>query len=300
MRRMIVSIVVMLGLAGCTSSGDFPTAQPTSTVTAAPSQESPSPKPPTPSKPPISPPSSEVSSTPEPQIDIAGVAAKFANQQPAQWGLEVTGVVTQLDSPGIALTLDACGGPNGSEYDAALIDGLIERNVAATLFVNKRWIEENPQIAQELAENPFFELANHGSEHRPLSVNGESAYGISGTNSVAQVIDEVWENHQVLAELTGEEPRYFRSGTAHYDDVAVGIVAELGEKVVGFTVNADAGATFSADVVRDQLIAAQPGDIVIAHMNQPRGGTAEGLLAGVDEVLERGGKFTFLGLSEGP
>ena len=44
-------------------------------------------------------------------------------QVPKQWGEFLPGIKTQLDTPEkvIALTLDACGGSNGNQYDASLI-----------------------------------------------------------------------------------------------------------------------------------------------------------------------------------
>ena len=222
------------------------------------------------------------------------VAAKFEGVQPEYWGLEVPGVLTSTASGGVALTLDACGGGGGDGYDEELIAGLVSRGVPATLFLNQRWIEANPALAHELAENPLFEIANHGTEHKPLSVSGGEAYGIQGTASPLEAAQEVRSNHLAITDLTGTPPRFFRSGTAHYDDVAVQIVEQFDERVVGFNVNADAGATFDAGTVRAQVSSAQPGSIIIAHMNQPQGETAEGLLAGIDDLLDRGAHFTFI------
>lgn len=50
-------------------------------------------------------------------------------------------------------------------------------------------------------------------------------------------------NHRYLSELLGTPPRYFRTGTAYYDEVAIEIVRELGEIPIGFDINADAGTT---------------------------------------------------------
>ncbi len=222
------------------------------------------------------------------------VSAKYRGAVPIFWGLEVPGVLTSMDSDGIAITLDACGGSGGDGYDAELIDGLIARQVPATLFLNERWINANPDLARALAENPLFEIANHGTSHLPLSVSGQAAYGIPGTSSPLEAAREVRFNHVTITELTGKSPRFFRSGTAHYDEVAVQIAQDFGEGVLGFTVNGDAGATFSAEEVRRQVAGAGPGSIIIAHMNQPAGQTAEGLLAGVDDALARGMHFTLL------
>ncbi len=233
-----------------------------------------------------------VASPPPPTAEA--VAERFAGATPTEWGLEIPGVFTRMDSDSIALTLDACGGPAGSGYDATLIEGLIERNVPATLFLNQRWIDNNPETAAELASNSLFEIGNHGTTHRPLSVTGQSAYGIGGTASALDAANEVRGNHLRILELTGKPPRFFRSGAAHYDDVGVQIAQAYNEQVLGFSVNGDAGATFDAATVRAQVAGAQPGSIIIAHMNQPGSGTAEGVLAGVDDLLSRGVRLTLI------
>jgi len=196
----------------------------------------------------------------------------------------------------VALTLDACGGPTGTGYDAKLIENLRWERVPATLFVNARWIEANPRKFRELAADPLFEIANHGTEHRPLSVSGRSAYGINGTSNVAQVIDEVTVNQRLINQLTGAVPAFFRSGTAYYDDVAVRVVNDLGLQVVNFDVLGDAGATYSATQVGDAMLSSKPGSIILAHMNRPDSGTAEGIQAALPKLSRRG--FRFVHLSE--
>ncbi|MCZ0998534.1 polysaccharide deacetylase family protein [Streptomyces mirabilis] len=195
----------------------------------------------------------------------------------------------------IALTFDACGGPGGSGYDRALIDFLRRRDIPATLFINSRWIDANPAIFRRLAAEPLFEIANHGTRHRPLSVTGRSAYGIPGTRSAAEVYDEISGNQTKLTRLLGTPPRFFRSGTAYCDDVAARIVTALGERFVSFSVNGDGGATFTPEQVRTTVAAAPGGSIVICHMNHPRGGTARGITAAVPQLLATGHSFTALG-----
>ncbi|MGW6917806.1 polysaccharide deacetylase family protein [Kitasatospora sp. NPDC054939] len=226
----------------------------------------------------------------------AAAVARYGALEPGQWGLEVPGVVTALP-PGeraVALTFDACGGPGGSGYDAELIDVLRAHGVPATLFLNGRWIDANPAAFDLLAGEPLFELANHGTAHRPLSVTGRSAYGIAGTGGAGEVYDEIAGNTERLTALLGRPPRFFRSGTAHYDEVAVRIVGELGARVAGFTVNGDGGATLSAAQVHAEVVAAGPGSIVIGHLNHPGGGTARGIATAVPQLLAAGCRFVRL------
>lgn len=222
------------------------------------------------------------------------LVAEFAGRTPAQWGLEVDGVVLRSQSRSICLTFDACGGANGSGYDAELIAALVASDTPATLFLNARWIAANPAVVQDLINNPLFELANHGTLHTPLSVTERDAYGIAGTGSVAQVYDEVVDNHLVMTSLLGSPPRFFRSGTAHFDEVAAEVVRAIGLVPVNFDVNADAGATFTPAQVRSSLLTAGPGSICIGHFNRPESGTAEGVRDAIAELKSGGATFSTL------
>ncbi|MFD6398048.1 polysaccharide deacetylase family protein [Nocardia sp. NPDC060249] len=233
---------------------------------------------------------------PPPPVSPAAVAARHAGARPQSWGVELAGITSSFPVSGkqFALTFDACGGPGNSEIDQALIDLLTAEQIPATLFLNKRWVDADPARVRRLAANPLFELANHGSAHKPLSVSGRSVYRVAGTASAEEAAYEVWDNHQRIIELTGRAPRFFRAGTAHYDEVAVAVVHELGEIPLGFTVNADFGATASAAQVQRAMSAATPGGIALAHMHRPRSGTAAGMAAALPALRAAG--FTFVHL----
>ena len=182
----------------------------------------------------------------------------------------------------------------GNGFDKELIDYLINENVPATLFINSRWIDANPETFLYLAENSLFEVENHGVAHRPLSVTGRSAYGIDGTRGVFGVIGEVLPNADKILSLTGRRPLFFRSGTDYYDEVAVLIAAGLGETTVGYSVLGDAGATYSAAQIKAACLSAKPGDIVICHMNHPEKDTAEGIMQAVPALRAEGFRFVKL------
>jgi peptidoglycan/xylan/chitin deacetylase (PgdA/CDA1 family) len=194
----------------------------------------------------------------------------------------------------IALTFDACGGPGGSGYDQALIGLPAPAGGAGDAFLNSRWIDANPAAFGRLAAEPLFEIANHGTRHRPLSVTGRSAYGIGGTRNAGEVYDEVATNQARLRRLLGVPPRFVRAGTAYSDDVAARIVTAMGDRPVSFSVNGDGGATFTPGHVRSTVTAAPGGSIVICHMNHPGSGTAPGIAAAVPHLLARGYRFVRL------
>ena len=290
-RRALIGMAVGGVLASCSSpklsSQRRPTAGDDSGLPGSSAPRPPSPRPTT-----------EASKGQRTATDIrrGEVVARYAGVEPVAWGLDVPGVVNRLPTQDrvVALTFDACGGGRGSGYDAALVEALQMTRTPATLFLNNRWVLAHPEVTAELASQPLFELANHGTHHRPLSVTGRSAYGITGTADAGEVFDEVVGNRRKLTELTGAPPRFFRSGTAHYDDVAVRIVQDLGEAVVNFDVNGDAGATLTPQGVAAALDSAAPGSIVLCHMNQPGSGTAQGVATALPRLARAGFRFAHL------
>jgi len=231
-----------------------------------------------------------------PVLTRAQVVVRYGHLRPHTWGFGGPGVVRDLATARrvIALTFDACGGPGGSGYDSALIGFLRRRQVPATLFLNSRWIDANPAAFAQLAAEPLFEIANHGTRHLPLSVTGRSAYGIPGTRNAGQVYDEVATNQAKLGRLLGVPPLFFRAGTAYCDDVAARIVTDMGDRLVSFSVNGDGGATFTPGQVRSTVTAAPGGSIVLCHMNHPESGTAQGIAAAVPYLLASGYRFVRL------
>jgi len=225
-------------------------------------------------------------------LSLEEIQQRYQDQEPKEWGEWVTGVKTRINTEDrvIALTFDACGGA----YDQALIDYLTENEIPATLFISGEWINNYPDTVVELWEYPFFDIANHGKNHKPLSIEGNSAYGIPGTASIEEVYEEVYGNHLKIKDLTGHTSKFFRSGTAYYDEVAVRIVEDLGEIVVNYNVLGDAGATFSANQIYESMIQGEPGSIMLFHMNHPDSDVAKGVEIGIEALLEEGFEFVLL------
>jgi len=224
---------------------------------------------------------------------------KFKNSVPVDWGYEIKGIKTHVNTKEkiMCLTFDACGDSQYvNDYDKDLIDFLEKGNIPATLFLSGLWIDRHPDIAKQLSQNPLFEIENHGLKHKPLSINGQRAYGIKGTASIDEVIDEIEINSMKIQSITGKKPLYFRSGTAHYDDISIKIANMLGYEVVNFSINGDGGATYSRQEIKEDLSNVIPGDIIIFHMNYPEGDTAEGIMDAIPELKKKG--FKFLKLNE--
>ena len=224
------------------------------------------------------------------------IADRFADDLPYQWGEDIDGVISRFETAdkSVVITLDACGWGLGSGYDERLIEFLVQENVPATLFISGKWIEDNPETFAYLAGQDNFEIENHGYQHKPLSVDGREQYGIAGTASPGEVYDEIVNNAVRIYELTGKRPRFFRTGTAYYDEVAVRIARELGVGIAGFTIAGDAGATLSAEEILSLCRSPEPGSIFLFHMNHPESGTADGIRLLVPELRQSGYNFVLL------
>ena len=247
--------------------------------------------------------------TPEPQISKIdnidkkssreSLIEKYQNIVPKLWGENLPGVKTKLDTNQkvLALTFDACGGSGGNGFDKKLIEYLVQKNIPATLFINSRWVDENKENFQYLVNHQnLFELENHGTKHVPCSVKGQSAYGITGTKNVGELLDEILLDDSKLTSLTGKKPKFFRPGTAYTDEVCPQIANDLGYQVVGYNVLGDAGATYSATQIEKALLGAESGSIVIMHMNHPEKETANGVINTLPKLEAQG--FSFVKLED--
>ncbi|MBV5339714.1 MAG: polysaccharide deacetylase family protein [Deltaproteobacteria bacterium] len=241
-----------------------------------------------------------IAASPQPSVESLKqlYTEQYFDVVPSQWGEKVSGVRTRLDTEDkvIALTFDACGSARGKGADSELLNFLIREQIPATLFINARWIDANPELFKQLAANPLFEIGNHGNLHKPASVIGRSVYGISGTKNIGELVDEIELNARKIEAISGTRPKLYRSGTAYYDEIAVQISQGLGQEVAGYSLLGDAGATWSAAQVKAALLKAVPGDIALLHMNHPEAGTGTGTIAAVPELQRRG--FRFVRMSE--
>ena len=229
----------------------------------------------------------------------AATIAKFTGQQPTYWGMFAPGVrsrfstATAAGKDAVCLTFDACGGQT-TRYDATLIATLRKYQVPATLFINRFWAQNNQAAFAQLLTDPLFDIQSHGSAHVPLSVTGRSAYGIKGTTTVGGVWDEVSGCYSYMGRSFNHNPRFMRAGTCFTDDVAARAATFMGQQLVSFAINGDAGASYAASTVTTEVCKAKPGDIVISHMNHPGGGTAPGYAKAIPALKARGYMFRTL------
>jgi len=230
------------------------------------------------------------------------VDKQFAHALPGHWGEFVKGVDEDLVTQNkiIALTFDACGGPRSNKYDAELIDFLRAQKIPATLFISGKWMEDNMATFLELCRDTLFEIENHGLNHRPCSVDGESEYGIKGTPDVPDAFDEIEANEINIKRLSGRRPLFYRSATAYTDEACAKIAGLLNVTIVSFDVlSGDAVPFTPAELICNNVLKnIKPGAIVIMHFNHPEWNTYEALLQIIPALKER--KYSFARLMDYP
>lgn len=223
---------------------------------------------------------------------------KYKNVKPGKFNDHLPGMVHTLrtQEKKIALTFDACGGPNGSGFDEELITFLVKEKIPATLFVTGSWIRKNPSTFQELCRQPLFEIENHGLTHHPCTVGPASKYGIKGTGGIGAGIDEVELNARLIESYTQKKPTYYRPATAYTDEGCMALIKDLNEEVAGYSVlSGDAVAGTSAEAIKQNILKnSKPGSIVIMHMNHPAWNGLEALRVTIPVLRKQGYQFVTL------
>jgi peptidoglycan/xylan/chitin deacetylase (PgdA/CDA1 family) len=201
---------------------------------------------------------------------------------------------TSTASPRVALTLDACSG----DFDKDLITFLIDQHIPTTIFATTRWIRRNPKgLALLKGHLDLFDIEDHGENHVPAVIGaGRKVYGIPGEPDMLHLRREVLEGAEAIEEATGVPPHWYRGATGEYDQKAANEIRRLGYKIGGFSVNADQGASLGMAAIETRMRHVRSGDVIIAHMNKPKGQTAEGLAPSILQLLKRG--FTFVRLDQ--
>ena len=225
----------------------------------------------------------------------AGIIEKYKNKTPRIWALNPAGALKKIKTQEkiIALTFDICGSPK-EELDVSLIDYLVKEKIPAAIFINGRWIKQYPAKFTSLAQNPLFEIENHGMMHKPASISGRGAYHIKGTADARELIKEIDDNGLLIEKLTGRKPLFYRSATAFYDEYAVQIANDLGYKVMGFSVIGDAGGVFKEPDIEKAMSKVKPGDVVIFHLIKPKSDTRKSLEKIIPELQKQNYKFVKL------
>lgn len=195
----------------------------------------------------------------------------------------------------VALTFDACSGG----VDMRILSALISNDIPATLFVTGRWIASNPKASELLNRHKdLFDLEDHGAQHVPAVIGTEKPYGLKPAGTSEAVLAEVGGGAQSVQKTFGVTPHWYRGATALYSPAAISLIEGAGFRIGGFSLNADYGASASAKVAAKNIASARDGDVIIAHMNQPKRVSGAGVVQGILALKDKGYRFVRLDQAE--
>ena len=160
--------------------------------------------------------------------------------------------------PGVALTFDLCPVLDGSGYDQALIDYLIEHKIPATFFLSGRWIRKHDDQVKGLLRIPFFEIGTHGEVHAHLPMH-----------SVDEQRQEILGPVRLLKAKYGHHATLFRPPYGEFTDETVEVVQALGLQLILWNIESgDPDPALSAEKIDARLKRlVRKGGVIVMHAN---------------------------------
>jgi peptidoglycan/xylan/chitin deacetylase (PgdA/CDA1 family) len=152
----------------------------------------------------------------------------------------------------VALTFD--DGPS-QEFTPLVLDILEEYDVPATFFLVGIHAERYPDIARRIAEEGH-EIGNHTYGHITVPTASNKA-----------LYEEVIKATRVIAQTTGEYPKYIRPPRGVYDARFRRLSHVLGQKIVLWTISTRDWryGTTAQSIVKRAVSQAKGGDIILFH-----------------------------------
>jgi peptidoglycan/xylan/chitin deacetylase (PgdA/CDA1 family) len=193
--------------------------------------------------------------------------------------------------PTVAITLDACPG----KFDSRIAETLVTHAIPATIFLTNIWMRWNPDGLAYLKSRPdLFSLQNHGANHLPAVLGTQTVYGLTPAGTLPAIKQEILAGAAAITQATGKPPRWYRGAAGLYSPQALPLIAELGFQTAGYSINADQGASLPAKTVAARILAAQDGDVIEGHINQPHRDSGAGIAAGLVALKNSGMRFVKL------
>ncbi len=208
------------------------------------------------------------------------ILVEFENQTPTEWGNAIGDVWTNFKTNEKEIALGVCP-CDFAQDDAKLIKFLASENISATIFVCSNWIDKNARVIPKLAAEGIFDIANHGTTGKALSINGQSFSDADSTQSIEEVFEEIEGNARKIEYITGSLPQYYHSKLGYFDDVSTRIVRALGYSPIG-----------SVDLTREPN--PRNGSIVILEQKDNEVPTVENAIKTIQRLRKLGYRFTKL------
>ena len=135
----------------------------------------------------------------------------------AKWGQFNVDWIQDTTQKTIYLTLDE---GFGNDNTIKILDTLKEKNVKATFFLTKNFVDERPELVQRMIDEGHS-LGNHTCTHPAMP-----------SLTTDQQTEEIMTLQNLVKEQFGYDMRLFRFPEGAYSDQSLGLVNNLGVKAV--------------------------------------------------------------------
>ena len=128
-------------------------------------------------------------------------------------------------------------------------------NVKATFFLVGFWVEKYPDITKEIAERGF-EIGTHSMTHPQMS-----------KLSTEQVMNELSQSQQKIAQLTSQKVTLFRPPFGDYNNTLIICAEQLGLYTIQWSVDSLDWKGLDAKAIAERVQGMKSGDIILCHNN---------------------------------
>ena len=186
----------------------------------------------------------------------------------------------QRDDKVLAISFDAAWGADKTQ---GILDCLREQDAKATFFLTGFWIEKYPDMVRAI-DRAGMEIANHSDNHLMNTKLGAE-----------ELTREIVTVNDMIRELTGKTPRYYRCPFGDYNDGVIAGVEALGMQAIQWSIDSLDWKGLSAAELESRIIPkAGNGDIILCHNN------SDHILDALPTILSRlkEAGYTFVTMSE--
>lgn len=124
--------------------------------------------------------------------------------------------------PKVAISFDASW---GAEHTRDILDTLDKYNVKATFFLVNIWLEDYPELAQEIVQRGH-EIGLHTATHPHLPELSED-----------KILSELTDNCEMIKEITGYTPTLFRPPFGDYSNSVIEVASANGYDTIQWSVD---------------------------------------------------------------
>lgn len=165
----------------------------------------------------------------------------------------VRSILWQTEETKIHLTFDDGPHPVGTPK---ILDVLKERNVRSTFFLIGNNVRQYPALTRRIVDEGHI-IGNHTFHHLRMMFR---------SGKIQQ--SEIEQANEVIEQLTGTRPTFFRPPYGFFDHRTLSAAREANLRVVLWSIDPkDFKASSRENVVRKVIVNLHPGGIVLLHDN---------------------------------